>query len=144
MPLQESYILMLEDDQDDRYFTSTVMKDLEITVPIRFLSNTDDLFPTLEKGIPTLILMDYNLQPETGLELLQKIRSHPSFQHIPVVLLGDIANPDFITQCYMYGANSYAIKPTTMHATKLKIELFFRYWLEVVELPSPISKNENE
>lgn len=143
MQLHEPYILMLEDDQDDRYFTSTVMKDLKIDVPIKFLSNTDDLFPTLEKSIPILIVMDFNLHPETGLEVLQKIRRYPSFQYIPVVILGDSTHPDFVARCYQYGANTYALKPTTIEATKNKISLFFKYWLEVAETPAPVIEKEN-
>ncbi|WP_082886314.1 response regulator [Flavisolibacter tropicus] len=143
MHIQERYILMLEDDYDDRYFTSEVMKGLDIAVPIRFLSNTDLLFATLEESNPLLIVIDYNLHPETGLEVLQKIRRHPTYQHIPVVILGDTKNPDFVTKCYQCGANTYATKPTTIDATKNKIELFFKYWLEVAETLSPLDENEN-
>jgi CheY-like chemotaxis protein len=143
MQIHERYILMLEDDQDDCYFTSAVMKDLEMDVPIKFLSNTDDLFPTLKNSIPILIVMDFNLHPETGLEVLQKIRRHPSFQYIPVVLLGDSTNPEFVARCYQYGANTYAIKPTTIEATKNKISLFLKYWIEVAETVSPAIAKEN-
>ena len=143
MQIQERYILMLEDDYDDRYFTTSVIQDLDIAVPIKFLSNTDKLFDTLEECNPFLIVMDYNLHPETGLEVLKKIRSHPDYQHIPVVILGDTKNPDFVTKCYQFGANTYATKPTTIDATKYKIELFFKYWLEVAETLSPIAQKEN-
>jgi CheY-like chemotaxis protein len=142
MQVKERYILMLEDDHDDRYFTSAVMSDLNITVPVKFLSNTEDLFPTLEKAVPLLIVMDVNLHPETGLEALKKIRNHTSFQHIPVVIIGETTNPDFVTQCYRYGANTYATKPTTIEGTKNKIGLFFKYWLEVAETLSPVAEKE--
>lgn len=143
MPVHERYILMLEDDQDDRNLTSAVMKELNIAIPLMFLSNTEDLFPALEESIPVLILMDYNLHPETGLDVLQKIRNHPSFNHIPVVLLGDATNPDFVTQCYRLGANTYITKPTTMEATSAKIGYFFKYWLDVAETLSPAPENVN-
>jgi len=142
MQLHERYILMLEDDQDDRYFTSTVLKELNITVSIKFLANTEDLFPTLEKSLPILIIIDFNLHPETGLEVLKKIRQYSIYQHIPVVLLGDTTNPDFVAQCYRSGANTYATKPTTMEGTKSKIGLFFKYWLEVAETVSPVTEIE--
>jgi len=142
MQVHERYILMLEDDQDDRYLTSAVMEELNIKIPLKFLSNTEDLLPTLEQSPPLLILTDFNLHPETGFDVLQKIRCHPSFKHIPVVLLGDATNPDFVAQCYRLGANTYATKPTSMEATKNKIGLFFRYWLEVAETIAPIPEKE--
>lgn len=127
------YILMLEDDPDDRLLTSDVLTGLSVSVPITFLSRAADLIPTLEGAEPLLILMDYNLNPETGLDLLKKVKAIPQYKHVPIILLGDITDPNFIAQCYYHGANTYATKPTTLEATKRKIGLFFQYWLEVAE-----------
>jgi CheY-like chemotaxis protein len=128
---------MLEDDPDDRLMVSEVMAGLDVPVPITFLSKASDLFPTLEQSEPILILMDYNLNPETGLELLKKVKAAPAYKHIPVVLLGDVTDSNFVAQCYFHGANTYAAKPTSMEATKRKIQLFFQYWLEVAETKLP-------
>ena len=135
MPVNEPYILMLEDDPDDRYLTSSVLEDLKIKVPLLFLSNTNDLFPKLEESTPILILTDFNLNPETGIEVLTKLKTHPLYQHIPVVVLGDSKNEDFIAACYRLGASTYAVKPSSLEATKSKISLFFNYWLNVAETP---------
>lgn len=133
---------MLEDDHDDRLLTSEVVEQLDIAMPIKFLSNTEDLFPVLRQKEPMLILMDYNLNPETGLDVLKKLKASPSYKHIPVILLGDSTDPHFIAQCYSHGANTYATKPTTLEATKRKIRLFFQYWLEVAETGVGYLKNE--
>jgi CheY-like chemotaxis protein len=127
------YILMLEDDPDDRFFTTSVVSEMEQPVPIRFLSNSADLFTTLRESEPLVILIDFNLNPENGLDILKRLKSDPRFRHIPVVLLGDSTDPHFITTCYLNGANTYAVKPTTLEATRKKIGLFFQYWLEVAE-----------
>jgi CheY-like chemotaxis protein len=132
MPSQP-YILMIEDDPDDRYLTQSVLEELPVSVPIEFISSTSQLFPRLNERLPILIVMDYNLHQETGIELLQKIKSDKKFSHIPVVILGDTNNPDFTSLCYREGANSYITKPTTIEGTRNKIGLFFRYWLEVAE-----------
>jgi hypothetical protein len=41
-------IYMLEDDSDDRYLTEETLSDLHITVPVKFFSNSNDLFSALE------------------------------------------------------------------------------------------------
>jgi CheY-like chemotaxis protein len=140
MQTTEPYVLMLEDDPDDRYLTHSIMKECDITIPVRFLSQSEGLFQVLKEAEPALIIMDFNLHAETGIEILKKIRFHEAFRHIPIVLIGDSGNASFIAECYRQGANSYAIKPTTMEATKNKIGLFFKYWLEVAELP--VKRNE--
>ncbi len=124
---------MLEDDPDDRLLTSEVMADMSVLLPITFLSRPADLLPTLEQAKPRLMLKEYNLKSETGLKLLKRVKALPQYKHIPVLLLGNITDPDFVAQCYFHGANTYATKPTTLKATKRKTGLFFPYWLEVAE-----------
>lgn len=140
MALKERYILMLEDDLDDRYLTNAVLQELNLEATLRFLSNTNSLFSTIEASQPFLIITDFNLNPETGFDILKKIKGHRSFQHIPVVILGDSNNADFIAECYRLGASTYAIKPRTLEETKNKITLFIRYWLEVAETMAPNSE----
>jgi CheY-like chemotaxis protein len=134
MQTTDQYILMLEDDPDDQSLTHAIMKECDISIPIRFISHSEGIFQVLKEATPALIIMDFNLHAETGLEVLRKIRSHQAFQHIPVVLLGDSYSASFIAECYRQGANSYIVKPTTLETTKNKIGLFFRYWLEVAAL----------
>jgi CheY-like chemotaxis protein len=136
------YILMLEDDHDDRWLTSNALEELDLPLNIHFLSDSTTVLPALEKQQPLLILLDYNTQPETGLEVLRKIKAHAGYKHLPVVILGDTDNPHFVKSCYAEGANSYAIKPSTLEATKTKIQLFFQYWLQVAETYSPSLNTE--
>jgi CheY-like chemotaxis protein len=128
------YILMLEDDPDDRTLTHSIIEESGISVPLIFLSSYTELEAALEINPPILILLDYNLNPETGLDVLKKLKSDKKFLHIPVVILGDTEDPGFTAECYRMGANSYIIKPSSIEETKKKITLFFKYWLEVAEL----------
>ncbi|MDB5250938.1 MAG: hypothetical protein JWP27_107 [Flaviaesturariibacter sp.] len=128
---QETYILMLEDDQDDRSMTSAVVEELQIPVPVRFLTRSSLLFETLAESEPMLIVLDYNLNPETGLDILRKLKADANYRHIPVVLLGETDDPHFVAQCYQHGASTYARKPGTFEGTRKKIGLFFQYWLSV-------------
>ena len=42
------YILMLEDDSDDRHITQTFFADLNDSIALKFLSDPDELLPYLE------------------------------------------------------------------------------------------------
>jgi CheY-like chemotaxis protein len=125
---------MLEDDPDDRSLTHSIIEESGIMVPLVYLSTYTELENALEYSPPLLIILDYNLNPETGLDVLKKLKSDQNFLHIPVVILGDTEDPGFTAECYRLGANSYIVKPSSIEATKNKITLFFKYWLEVAEL----------
>lgn len=129
------FILMLEEDSDDRYITQETLSGLNINIPIKFFSDSADFFRflfTSEK--PVLILVDYNSNPDNGIEVLKKLKSSPNFNDIPVVILSDSHLPRYKNECYKQGASSFIKKPDTAEATKKKIASFFNYWFDVVEV----------
>ena len=133
MPSNELYVLMLEDDADDRYITESTIRELGYSIPVRFLSYDRELITYLSQSEePSLILLDYN--PVMGAETLRHLKNHPDFNHIPVVVLSEVASPNHVRQCYQLGANSFIKKPDTADTTKKKIETFFKYWFEVAEI----------
>jgi CheY-like chemotaxis protein len=135
MAASNRYILMVEDDPDDRYITNQTLKELGFNVPIIYLTQSDKVFSYLaEHEAPAIILIDYNSSPDNGVEILKTLKSHPGYQHIPVIILSESAAPAYVTECYRHGANTFIVKPFTSAATRKKIESFFTYWLEVAEV----------
>ncbi|MBC7826770.1 MAG: response regulator [Chitinophagaceae bacterium] len=130
---KEQYVLMLEDDADDRYITETTIKELGYDFSIRFLTYGRELMSYLTQAEePSLILLDYN--PVTGADTLRQLKTHPDFNHIPVVVLSELVSPNHVRQCYQLGANSFIMKPHSADLTRNKIETFFKYWFEVAEI----------
>jgi len=126
---------MLEDDPDDRYITREMLTELQIDVPIKFVSQSGDLFDALAGGNkPLLILADYNSTPDDGLAVLKKLKSEAAYRDIPVVILSENKKGNYRKQCYAEGASTVVTKPLREAETKQKIETFFKYWLEVAEL----------
>lgn len=133
MSSKDQYVLMLADDADDRYITESTIKELGYDIPVKFLSYGRELISYLTKSPePALILLDYN--PVTGADTLRQLKTHPDFNHIPVVVLSESASSNHVRQCYQLGANSFIKKPHTADMTRNKIETFFKYWLEVAEI----------
>ena len=131
----QKYILMLEDDADDKMLTEETFGQLNLDVDLVFLSSSDALFSHLEhNSLPELILIDYNSTPEDGLSVLKKIKGDGRWSQLPVVILSDNNLPQYKNECYSAGANSFIRKPISLQLTQSKIETFFRYWFDVVEL----------
>ncbi|MFM7022880.1 MAG: response regulator [Flavobacteriales bacterium] len=119
-------IWMLENDNDDRYITETTFRELAIDVPLHFFSYSDELLSALEHDKPSIIIISSNSVPLNGIEVLQKVKTHPEHNTIPVVILSEISSAKLISECYRAGANSYVVKPPTPALTKQKIKAFFR------------------
>lgn len=133
-------ILMLEDDEDDRYITQTIMDDNAYNVCIKFVSNSHDLFDNLRSWhadstpFPSLIILDYHTFPMNASQILKELKSDAALMHIPVVVLSGTGNGEIIRQCYREGASSFIRKPSTSLGTNMKISTFIKYWFETVEL----------
>jgi CheY-like chemotaxis protein len=133
MPSNHQYVLMLEDDTDDRYITESTLRELGYDIDVKFLAHGRELIKYLNHSEePSLILLDYN--PVTGSDTLRQLKTHPDFNHIPVVVLSEVASPNHVRQCYQLGANTFIKKPDTAGLTMYKIQTFFRYWFEVAEI----------
>ena len=131
----DRFVLMLEGDGDDRYITEQTLSELNLNIPIKFLSNSTEFFDFLSlSNKPVLILIDYNSTPDNGIEVLKKLKSNTTYNDIPVVILSDSDHPKYKNECYKNGASSFIKKPDTSDATNKKIASFFNYWLNVVEV----------
>ena len=130
-----NYVLMLENDTDDRYITQSTLAELNLSVPVRYEYYSDGLVDVIdEKDIPGVILLAYNTSPEVGFGIIQQFRKHPAYRHIPVVVLTEELQPDLIRKYYLAGANTVIKKPSSVEQTNKKIKVFFDYWFDVAEL----------
>jgi response regulator RpfG family c-di-GMP phosphodiesterase len=134
-------ILMLEQDDDDRYITQAVFDEHHYDLKIQFVTTSNEVFSHLaqcEKNntrFPSLILLDYHSSPSNAVEILNELKSTGKFSHIPVVVLSGSVKSEIIKECYGSGASSFIQKPSKSADTDAKISSFFKYWFETVELP---------
>jgi two-component system chemotaxis response regulator CheY len=65
----------------------------------------------LALGRVDLIILDLNMPDIHGLEVLRFVRSHPSFNSIPVVILTTRGDEASQSEAYSQGASLYLTKP---------------------------------
>ena len=70
--MSPKYVLMLENDSDDRYITQSTMKELNLKVPVRYEYWSPSILNTLENDKPGVILLAYNTSPENGIEIVRQ------------------------------------------------------------------------
>jgi response regulator RpfG family c-di-GMP phosphodiesterase len=128
-----AYAVMLQTDEDDKYITESALQEINTNVPVIFIASVDELKGVItNSGEPKVILVNDSFR-NTAREQLNQLKADPAYNHIPVVILGEIVAEEYIRQYYRLGASTYIIKPSTIAATKKKIDAFFRYWFDMAE-----------
>ena len=57
---------------------------------------------------PDLILCDWNLGGENGLEMCEQIKRQPGLENVPVMFLSAAQRPDIIRRCHVGGRHLLA------------------------------------
>jgi two-component system response regulator len=80
-------------------------------------------------AIPKLVILDLKLPKVDGIEVLRRIRAHPTLYQLPVVLLTTSRESRDIGQAYELGCNSYIVKPLDFKQFTEAIQTLGLYWL---------------
>jgi CheY-like chemotaxis protein len=111
-----SSILLVEDNPHDLDLTQRALTRRKLSNPIEVARDGEEVLDYIarwEAGmpLPALILLDLKLPKVSGLEVLRRIKKHPQFCAVPVVILTTSAEDNDIREAYKFGVNSYIVKP---------------------------------
>ena len=84
---------------------------------------------------PKLILLDLKMPKVNGTEVLEKLKSDPEMNMIPVVILTSSKEDPDIKRCYELGANSYIVKPVESDNFFQAVRELGMYWMILNQPP---------
>jgi two-component system chemotaxis response regulator CheY len=73
----------------------------------------------------SLVISDWNMEPMTGYELLQKVRSDPSISATPFIMVTAESKTENVIAAKQAGVNNYIVKPFNADTLKSKIDAVF-------------------
>lgn len=118
-------VLIVEDDPDQQ-----ALADLRLTMAgyrVRIAPTVAALMKSLVKeGPPDLLLLDVMLPDGNGFEVLGKIRRHPKFGALPIILLTAERRPEDVGRGLALGADGYVVKPYSKNLITSVIEKVLR------------------
>lgn len=111
-------IIQVDDNDDDIFLTHHQVS--RARLPGRFLFQTrpEEIFKTLDDLVISgteisqiLILLDISMPRCDGFELLHKIRMHPAYSAVTVIMLSTSNSEDDKMKAFSAGCDGYLVKP---------------------------------
>ncbi|GAB2676201.1 response regulator [Flavihumibacter cheonanensis] len=143
--MSKVYILVAEDDADDRFLLETAFAENGFKGKLEFVENGVELLDYLrnlkkedantDHPLPGFILLDLNMPKKDGREVLKEIKEDPRFKKIPVIVFTTTKNENEINRCYELGANTYVVKPVGFENLVKTIEDIRSYWFSTAQIP---------
>jgi two-component system response regulator len=140
----KSFILIAEDDADDRYLLRTAFEEKGFSEKVEFVENGVDLIDFLtsikvkaagERVYPGFVMLDLNMPKKDGREALKEIKQHPDLRKIPVIIFTTTKNENEIQRCYELGANTYIVKPVSFDGLLKVVDDIWSYWFHTASIP---------
>ncbi len=104
-------VLVVEDDPDQR-----ALADLRVSMAgyqVKVAATVNELLWQLlnEEALPDVVLLDVMLPDGNGFDVLAKLRRHPRFARLAIVMLTAVRDPEAIGRGLALGAQGYVAKP---------------------------------
>src|SRR5216117_437361 len=145
VPVRDSPILLVEDDEDDILLLRRAFRNARIANPlfevrdgqaaIQYLSGEGDYADRTRYPIPFLILLDLRLPKLSGFEVIAWMRDQPQLANLIVVVLTASDHVPDVTKARDLGANSYLVKPGNFEELVQMVKRIKGRWLLLDRLP---------
>jgi two-component system chemotaxis response regulator CheY len=76
----------------------------------------------LRTGSYGLVISDWNMQPMTGLQLLQEVRADAKLKNMPFIMVTAESKTENVVAAKQAGVSNYIVKPFNAETLKEKIE----------------------
>lgn len=115
-------ILLVDDDQDDKYFFCKALGQTESEINLTTASNGQDALEKLQFVNPDVILLDLNMPVMNGVSFLKAIKKDKLLRDIPVIIYTDGLSVFDENEALKLGAYRVMIKPIDIGGTVQAIQ----------------------
>lgn len=108
------YIVLAEDDEDDRLFFKEAIEDIKVKTNLSFVNDGMQLMNYLNQPgirLPNVVFLDLNMPVKNGMQCLIEIRRNNRLKDLAIVIYSTSASEEDIEDAFVNGANIYIKKP---------------------------------
>ena len=118
------YILLADDDADDRLFFKEAMEEINPDTLVSFVNDGSQLMYFLNQPgirLPNIIFLDLNMPVKNGMDCLKEIRTNDRFKDLLVVIYSTSGSDHDVQQALVHGADVYIKKPNNFSDLKASL-----------------------
>lgn len=115
------YILLADDDEDDRLFFNDAFEEIKIQTKVDFVHDGMQLMEHLmdtNNKLPDILFLDLNMPKKTGKECLIEIKKTERLKNIIIAIYSTSSSEEDIEDTFIQGANIYIKKPSDFNTLK--------------------------
>lgn len=108
------YILLADDDEDDRLFFKEALEEIKVKTNVSFVNDGIQLMNYLNRPgnrLPNVVFLDLNMPIKGGMDCLLEIRKNSRLKDLAIVIYSTSASDEDIEDAFVNGANIYLKKP---------------------------------
>ncbi|AUC85647.1 response regulator [Polaribacter sp. ALD11] len=121
MQENDVFIVLADDDEDDRLFFEEAFEELKINTKVLTFDDGVQLMNYLNKVtniLPSILFLDLNMPKKSGVECLLEIKNNNRFKDIAIAIYSTSASEEDIENTFVMGANVYIKKPNDFKQLK--------------------------
>jgi CheY-like chemotaxis protein len=119
------YILLADDDEDDRLFFKEAFESIRIKTIVKTVNDGVELMNYLAQNknkLPHILFLDLNMPLKSGMECLLEIKKMDHLRDIAIAIYSTSASEQDIEDTFVNGANVYIKKPHDFTTLKKLLE----------------------
>lgn len=118
---KEDYkILIVDDSEENRLVLAEICKSLGYSS--EHAVDGSVAIAKIQHSVPTAILLDIRMTGMDGFAVLEKVKNHPKWKDIPVIMITSLDDSETILKCLQMGADDYIPKPFEPILVKARLE----------------------
>ncbi|MEZ0606946.1 response regulator [Fibrella sp. WM1] len=135
-------IYVVDDAADYLFLVQQVFKLFLPQYAVRFFADGLDLMQHIDQTddpiLPSVIVLDVDMPKLDGLQTLERLKQLPGWKVVPVVMISNRTDEQFVVACYKRGASSCLVKPLNINELRRNMELLGQYWVDLNRLPTNV------
>lgn len=118
-PVGRYRVLIVEDNTELR---DVIAQKLETIYQVDVAADGEEALDRMADNIPDLVITDYMMPRMNGIELSRRIKAHPDYSHIPIIMLTALSSNEHKVEGFNVGVDSYIEKPFDINVILARIE----------------------
>ena len=121
MPQKKPLILIVDDNPENIRVLGAALKSTEYNLTVAM--NGQSAINTIDKDVPSLILLDVMMPDMTGFQVCEKLKNNPKTKDIEIIFVTAAVNPEEELKGLTLGAVDYIHKPISIPIVQAKVLL---------------------